>query len=98
MDFLTEVKERLQVHAQGVGETVDEFFNRQLTERITGQRIAPRSAVFGRTTLRLTAAHVEVVEEFWFCDQLRLLPRWHDRQCPSSEERPIILFRDAREV
>jgi hypothetical protein len=75
--MLEEMKALLKPHSGGK-ESIDEFFNRQLHERIVGMRLdQPLPNV---RLLRLSEDEVTVSEEFWSNAQLKAFHPWHRRK------------------
>jgi len=88
--LLQEIKALLTWHA-GDRESIEQFFNRQLHERIIGRRLdKPLPNV---RPLRLSDDEVNILEEFWSYEQLKVLPRWHKKENPSRTDVPLIVFR-----
>jgi len=89
--LLEEVKALLIRHARNRGESIEQFFNRQLHERILGRRLGePMQNV---RLLRLSDDEVNILEELWSLEQLKVFPQWHRNENPARTDVPLIVFR-----
>jgi hypothetical protein len=88
--MLDELKSVLAPHTSQT-ESIDQFFNRQLHERIAGhRRDHPLPNV---RLLQLSNTEVNILEEFWPTAQLKDFPSWHTRIKPARTDAPLIVFR-----
>ena len=88
--LLQEIEALLTWHA-GDRESIEQFFNRQLHERIIGHRLD--TPLLNVRPLRLADHEVNILEEFWSNEQLKVFPRWHEKENPSRIDVPLIVFR-----
>jgi len=89
-NLLEEMKAVLKPHT-GSKESIEQFFNRQLHERIVGERLdQPMPTV---RLLQLSDYEVDVLEESWSNAQLKTFPPWHTRKNPVRTDVPLIVFR-----
>ena len=89
--MLAELKAVLKWHCRN-GETIEQFFNRQLHERIVDHRLT--EPVGNVRSLQLSDEEVNVVEEFWATAELfKKFPPWHKRKNPARTDMPIVVFR-----
>ncbi len=89
-ELLRELELSLQGHLQK-DESVENFFNRQLQERVSGEKLD--GLKLGIQLLRLSAEVVEVCDEEWHLDRLIPIAKWHTRTLTASEGRPLVIFR-----
>jgi len=88
--MLDELKSVLAPHTSP-RESIDQFFNRQLHERIVRNRLdQPLPDV---RLLQLTHAEVNIFEEFWPTAQLKAFPPWHTNIKPAQTDVPLVVFR-----
>jgi hypothetical protein len=89
--MLEKLEAVLKPHAMRTGETIEQFFNRQLHERIVGERLA--QPVANVRLLQLSNAEVNIVEELWSTGQLKVFPPWHTINKPAQTDVPLVVFR-----
>jgi hypothetical protein len=88
--MLDELKAVLKWHCSN-GETIDQFFNRQMHERILDRRLTQPLADIRH--LQLSDEEVTVKEELWSIEQFKVFPRWHTLQKPARTDIPLVVFR-----
>ena len=89
--LLDELKAVLDPHARKTGESIEQFFNRQLHERIVNDRLAkPLGNV---RSLQLSYEEINVIEESWSNAQLSAFTQWHQIKVPARSDVPLIVFR-----
>ena len=89
--LLDELKAVLEPHTRTTGETIEQFFNRQLHERIVDHRLdQPLPNV---RLLQLSDAEVNILEELWSTAQLKGFPLWHKKIRPAKTDVPLVVFR-----
>ena len=93
MTLLQEVRNSLAGHAARTGETIDQFFTRQVHERVQGERLLPKQTVPGWTNLRLVDGLVVVHAEQWPLEALDFKPPWHSSLVSSSHHQSPVVFR-----
>src|SRR5947209_2839804 len=91
--LLDEVKSLMKWHADQIStpETVEEFFNRQLQERILCRQLGKPEPSLRR--LQLSDAEVRVLDERWQLRQITFFVPWHDQANPNRLDVPLIVFR-----
>jgi hypothetical protein len=87
----------LRWHADRKGESLDDWFNRQLHERVAGKRLS--RPVDGWARVRLSSGDVNVSEERWSLERLANFEAFHQLDQPVRPEEALAVFRGwGREV
>lgn len=90
--LLDELNEVLKWHA-GTKESLDQFFNRALHERVSNKRLPKGKHQPGWETAQLSEAEVIVCDELWTLEELLQFSQWHERAQPARTNVPVVVFR-----
>ena len=91
MTPLEELVPLLQWHSERKRQSLDDWFHRQVHERVSGERL--KKPKDGWARVRLTHDEVDVSEERWPLEHLERLGKFHDLDKPSGPEEALVVFR-----
>jgi hypothetical protein len=90
-DPLDQLKAILQWHADRKNQSLDDWFTRQLHERVLGKRLS--APIEGWARVRLEEKEVKVTEERWSLEELLKLAGWNQVMKPQRTDIPLVIFR-----